>query len=86
MFIVVSPVVLSKYLGFHLSRSLPAWQMALLQTANKQCGPYTVVVQIHATACNSLQKLKTCFCQLHVIGLSYDINLILYYFEIRDTC
>ena len=58
--IVISPVVLSKYLGFRLSRSLPVWQMAFLQTASKKpSGADTVVVQRHVTVCNSLQKLKT---------------------------
>lgn len=57
--IVMSPVVLSKYLRFHLSRSLIMWQMALLQTAKEmQCRACTVV-QMHTAACNSLQKLKT---------------------------
>lgn len=87
MLIVISPVVLDKYLGFHLSRYLPVQQVAFLQAANRmQCGAYTAVVLIHATACNSPQKLKTCFCHLYVISLSYDTNHILYHFEITDSC
>lgn len=71
MLIVISPVVLSKYLGLHLSKSLPVWQMALLQTASKmQCGAYTVVVRILTTAYFTAETedlLLSCRCHQFVL-------------------